>query len=74
MAQEFGGGIRMLTHTIMFQPEYRPKFGVFVSAPGSGQPTRAAFIRIHGRSLGHVAVDRKLYAKQPSLSSANRSK
>lgn len=71
LAQDFGGGIWMLTHMVMFQPDYRPKFGQFVGTLGTGQPTGAAFISVYGRSLNQVAVDLKLYAKQPSLSSAN---
>jgi hypothetical protein len=71
MAQDLDGGIWMLTHMIMFQPEYRPRFSEFVGNLGSGQPTAAAFLKVYGRSLGQVAADLKLYAKQPSLSSAN---
>jgi hypothetical protein len=71
LAQDYGGAIWMLTHMIMFQPDYRPKFGEFVSTLGTGQPTGATFSKVYGRSVGQVAVDLKLYAKQPSLSSAN---
>lgn len=56
MAQDFGGGVRMLTHIIMFQPEYRPKFGEFVSTPGSGQPTGAVFNKVYGRSPGQICL------------------
>ena len=69
--QDYGGGIWMLTHMIMFQPDYRPQFGEFVSTLGTGQPTGAVFTKVYGRSLGQLTVDLKLYAKQPSLSSAN---
>jgi hypothetical protein len=69
--EDYGGGIWMLTHMIMFHPDYRPKFGEFVSTLGNGQPTAAVFTKVYGRSLNQVAFDVKLYAKRPSLSSAN---
>jgi hypothetical protein len=69
--QDYGGGIWMLTHMIMFQQDYRPKFGEFVGTLGNGQPTGAVFTKVYGRSLPQVASDLKLYAKLPGLSSAN---
>jgi hypothetical protein len=71
MNQDMAGGIWMLTHMIMFNPEYRPKFGEFVGALGNGQSTGAAFTSVYGRSVNQVAADLKIYAKLPSLSSAN---
>jgi len=69
--QDYVAGVWTLTHMIMFQPDYRPKFGEFVGALGSGQPTGAVFSKVYGRSIGQVTYDLKLYAKRPSFSSAN---
>jgi len=71
MAPDFEGGVWMLTHMIMFQPDYRPKFGEFVGTLGTGQPTGAVFNKVYGRSITQVLTDLRLYAKQPSISSAN---
>jgi hypothetical protein len=71
MAQDFEGAIWMLTHMIMFQQEYRPKFGEFVSTLGRGIPTANGFRDVYGRSLSQVSDDLKIYAKLPSLNAAN---
>ncbi len=71
MAADFQGGVWMLTHMIMFQPDYRPKFGEFVGTLGTGQPTGAVFNKVYGRSISQVAADLAIYAKMPSFSSAN---
>ncbi len=69
--QDYGGGIWMLTHMIMFRSEYRPNFGEFVGTLGTGVPTGTALTKVFGRSLSQVGVDLAWYAKQPSLSAAN---
>lgn len=65
--EDYAGAAWMLTHMLMFQQDYRPKFGVFLNALGTGTESGAAFTKIYGRSLSQVANDLKLYAKQPAL-------
>lgn len=71
MAQDYEGAIWMLTHMIMFQQDYRPKFGEFVGTLGRGVPTANGFRDVYGRSLSQVSDDLKIYAKLPSLNAAN---
>lgn len=71
MAQDYEGATWMLTHMIMFQQDYRPKFGEFVGTLGRGVPTANGFRDVYGRSLSQVSDDLKIYAKLPSLNAAN---
>jgi hypothetical protein len=61
----------MLTHMLMFNPQYRAKVSQFIGALASGQDTGAAFNTVYERSLSQVLDDLLLYMKQSSLSVAN---
>ncbi len=54
----------MLTHKIMFGPDYRAKAGQFIGATASGVDTATAFNTVYGRSLSQVLEDLLLYMKQ----------
>ena len=61
----------MLTHMVMFGPNYRAKAGQFIGTLAGGQETGAAFNTIYGRSLSQVLEDLLLYMKQSALSVSN---
>jgi hypothetical protein len=71
MAQDYDGAVWMVAHMVMFQQDYRPKFGEFINALGRGVPTATGFRDVYGRSIGQVSDDLKSYAKLPSLNAAN---
>ncbi|HVY93644.1 MAG TPA: hypothetical protein VHA14_12870 [Bryobacteraceae bacterium] len=71
MAEDYDGAVWMLTHMILFQQDYRPKFGEFVSTLGRGESTANGFRDVYGRSISQVDDDLKIYAKLPSLNAAN---
>ena len=54
-----------LTHMLMFNKEYSPKFGAFVEAVCAGN-TDAAVRRVYGQSLVGLKQDLVLYIKMPS--------
>lgn len=71
MAEDYDGAVWMLTHMILFQQDYRMKFGEFVSTLGRGESTANGFRDVYGRSISQVDDDLKVYAKLPSLNAAN---
>ena len=69
--QDFQNAVFMLTHMIMFGPQYRAKAGQFIGTLASGQDTGAAFNAVYGRSLSQVQDDLLLYMKQSALPVSN---
>jgi hypothetical protein len=70
VAQDYSAAAWLLTHMLMFSPDYRPKFSEFLGALAGGTETGAAFNKVYGRSLSQVNTDVRLYAKQPGLAVA----
>ena len=69
--QDFQNAAFMLTHMLMFGPQYRTKVSQFIGALASGQDTGAAFSSVYEHSLSQVLDDLLLYMKQSALSVSN---
>jgi tetratricopeptide (TPR) repeat protein len=52
-----------LTHMLMFNKDYAPKFSALVQAVAGGKATGTAFGEVYGRSLGQVSSDLNLYRR-----------
>ncbi len=70
VTEDYAGTDWILMHMLMFQPEYRPKFGEFTGAIGSGTEAGAAIAKVYGRSMRQVSDDLILYWKQSGLAVA----
>jgi hypothetical protein len=69
--QDYENATFMLTHMLMFGPQYRAKVSQFIGALAGGQDTGAAFNTVYGHSLSQVLDDLLLYMKQSSLLVSN---
>ena len=52
-----------LTHMLMFNKDYAPKFSALVQAVAGGKATGTAFGEVYGRSVGQVSSDLNLYRR-----------
>jgi hypothetical protein len=67
---DYQGIAWQLTHMLMFQKEYSPKFGPFVGALAGGENSDAAVQRIYGRSVSGLTGDLAIYYKMPMHNAA----
>jgi hypothetical protein len=66
LTTDYQGIAWQLTHMLMFQDEYRPKFGAFVGAIAGGENTDAVVQRIYGKSVSGLTGDLAIYYKMPT--------
>ena len=66
-SQDFARAAWMLVHMVMFQQEYRPKFGEFMRTLAGGGETGAAFEKVYGVPLSKVKADLTLYSRQTGI-------
>jgi hypothetical protein len=70
LSVDYQGIAWQLTHMLMFQKEYSPKFGPFVGALAGGENSDAAVQRIYGRSVSGLTGDLAIYYKMPMHNAA----
>ncbi len=66
-SQDFARASWMLVHMLIFQQEYRPKFGEFMRTLATGVETGTAFNKVYSAPLSKVQADLILYSKQTGL-------
>jgi hypothetical protein len=66
-SQDFARSAWMLVHMLMFQQEYRPKFGEFMRTLAAGGETGAVFEKVYGAPISKVKADLILYSKQTGI-------
>jgi hypothetical protein len=66
-SQDYARASWMLVHMLMFQPEYRTKFGEFMRMLASGTESGAAFGKVYGTPVSKVKADLTIYAKQTGI-------
>ncbi len=66
-SQDFSRAAWMLVHMLIFQQDYRPKFGEFMRTLAGGVETGAAFGKVYSAPISKVKADLTLYAKQTGI-------
>jgi hypothetical protein len=66
-SQDFARSAWMLVHMLMFQQEYRPKFGEFMRTLATGAETGAVFEKVYGAPISKVKADLVIYSKQTGI-------
>ena len=66
-SQDFARASWMLVHMLIFQQDYRPKFGEFMRTLATGGETGAVFDKVYGVPISRLQTDLTLYAKQTGI-------
>jgi hypothetical protein len=66
-SQDFARASWMLVHMLMFQQDYRPKFGEFMRTLASGTESGAAFEKVYSSPVSKVKTDLTIYSKQTGI-------
>lgn len=66
-SQDFARSARVLVHMLMFQQDYRSKFGLFMRTLAAGGETGSAFSAAYGAPISKIAADLNIYAKQTGV-------
>ena len=66
-SQDFSRSAWMLVHMLMFQQDYRPKFGEFMRTLAAGGETGAVFEKVYGAPLSKVKADLVLYSQRTGI-------
>jgi hypothetical protein len=70
LTSDYEGEAWHLTHMLVFNKDYGPKFGAFVGAIAGGEETAVAAKRVCGKSIEDLKTDLGLYYKMPAYSVA----
>ena len=66
-SQDFARSAWLLVHMLIFQQEYRPKFGEFLRTLAGGMETGTAFGKVYAAPLSKIQTDLVRYSEQTGL-------